>query len=95
MADSKVLTLFVYDISDDRTRQRIAGILDDRLTRVQESVFEGWMQPKEAQALGERLAAALEPQDSLRLYCVPETQVTQCRSFGALPIMAPQDYWLL
>lgn len=61
--------LAVYDIPDDRRRQRVARILDGYGKRVQYSAFEVVTRGDHFQRMVRRLQTALdEKQDNLRLY---------------------------
>lgn len=95
MAEAPMLTIFAYDIADDRRRTRLAALLEERLSRVQESVFEGWLTASAAGALCDRASLLLDDADSLRVYTVPRAALRHCRSLGPLPLMTPHDYWLL
>lgn len=73
-----------YDISDDKKRQKVADLLENVLTRVQLSVFEGEL-PLEVLAswVKRALAHIDEETDSLRVYhlcasCAPKTDVYGC-----------------
>ncbi len=95
MAEAPMLTIFAYDIIDDRRRARLAQLLEDKLSRVQDSVFEGWLTAAAAGRLSDRASLLLDDADSLRVYAVPRAALRHCRSLGPLPLMAPHDYWLL
>lgn len=90
-----MLIIFAYDVADDRRRARLAEMLEDKLSRVQDSVFEGWLTASAAQTLSDRASLLLDEADSLRVYAVPRAALRHCRSLGPLPLMAPNDYWLL
>lgn len=95
MAATPMLTVFAYDITEDRRRVRVAALLEQKLTRVQDSLFEGWLTAVAARALAERASLLLDDTDSLRVYAVPRRGLRHCHSLGPLPLMAPHDYWLL
>jgi CRISPR-associated protein Cas2 len=96
MPRGEMLTVFSYDVSDRKRRNRIARLLEDAATRVQYSVFEARMSRRSAEILGERLAAELQSGDSLRLYCIGRHGETRCRIYGdGTPIESAEGYWLL
>lgn len=95
MARTEMLTVFAYDIADDRRRRRVAGILEDGLVRVQESVFEGRLTGAATRRLIGRLEAAMRAGDSLRVYAVAADGLPRCHQSGGAPIMTDEDYWLL
>ncbi|MEQ8817871.1 MAG: CRISPR-associated endonuclease Cas2 [Thalassobaculum sp.] len=95
MAGVEMLTIFTYDITDDRRRRRAARILEGTLVRVQESVFEGRLTRSGARQLIGAVEAALDRDDSLRVYAVAADGLDRCHQRGGAPIMTDEDYWLL
>jgi len=65
---ARSLYLVSYDISDNRTRARLAHLLEGYGQRVQYSVFELWLTEKELDKLRPRLADAVEAEGTVRLY---------------------------
>ncbi len=64
-----MLILISYDLENDRSRARLAKLLQDFGPRVQKSVFEADVQPKEFERLCAKLAKfPLGKEDSIRLY---------------------------
>lgn len=55
-----MLVLVTYDLSDDKTRRRMATLLSGYGTRVQRSVFECRLSKKERGDLEDRLATCLD-----------------------------------
>lgn len=91
----EMLTVFCYDVSDDRRRHRIASLLEDSSTRVQYSVFESRMSQNRADALARRLASMLGKGDSLRVYAVGRNGERRSVVYGdAVPIERDEGYWL-
>lgn len=63
------LYVIAYDVSDDRRRRRLAGVLEGFGERVQESVFECWLDGARLRRLLERLESLIDPEcDRLRCY---------------------------
>lgn len=89
------LMVFSYDVSDDRCRNKIASFLEDKLVRVQRSVFEGYLTAEETKKLSKKLSSLLDSNDSLRIYAVPRSGLKNCKTFGPLPITGKADFWLL
>lgn len=84
-----------YDISDNRRRRRIAAMLEDDMTRVQYSVFEGRLSDARMTRLVNILEAAITNEDSLRVYCVGKVGERKCQVKGAgIPIDNGSRYWL-
>lgn len=96
MARGEMLTVFSYDVSEDRRRRKIARLLEDAATRVQYSVFEVRLARSHAQALGQRLAALLGPGDSLRVYVIGADGLARSRVYGdGVPFESEQGYWVV
>lgn len=63
------LWMVCYDITDDRRRADVAKVLEGRGLRVQDSVFELFLDSREKQALQQLLAGLVDlAVDSVRLY---------------------------
>jgi CRISPR-associated protein Cas2 len=63
------LWIVSYDVSDDKRRRLLAKTLARRMQRVQESVFEGWLNALEIRQLVEEVQSVLDlRQDRLRAY---------------------------
>lgn len=92
----EMLTVFCYDISDDRRRRRISSILEDKMTRVQYSVFEARLNTRTAKTLSKRIEKLLESGDSLRVYVVGANGEKRSATFGDTPPFETKEgYWLL
>lgn len=89
MAETEHTVVLCYDISRARTRRRVAGFLEDRLVRVQQSVFEGRMTPRRAYRLFDATSAMVDDGDSLRLYVMTREGLVKSRVFGGAPL--PED----
>lgn len=95
MARAEMLTVFSYDVSENKRRRKIARLLEDAATRVQYSVFETRMSRQKAEALAQRLAAHLGEGDSLRLYVIGHDGERRSRVFGdGIPFESNEGYWL-
>lgn len=89
------LFVFCYDISDDRVRRKIAGILELHGTRVQESVFEVRASQAQAQKLLRGLALLRLAGDSLRMYCLTQDGRARSQAEGGAPMPEATEFWLL
>lgn len=94
MADA-YLTVICYDIVSSDKRRRIASVLEREAVRVQQSVFEGWFTPDDADLLVDRLAPQLGERDSLRLYMITTTGLRHGRTVGATPPSTGRSYYLV
>lgn len=76
-----MLIVISYDLENDRERKRLAHTLKDFGPRVQKSVFEADVRPKELERLYAKLGKVkLGIEDSIRLYqlceaCAPKTRI--------------------
>tara|TARA_R110001583_G_scaffold131546_1_gene283302 strand:+ start:4501 stop:4869 length:369 start_codon:yes stop_codon:yes gene_type:complete len=96
MARGEMLTVFSYDVSDNKRRRKIARLLEDAATRVQYSVFEVAMGKADANSLGQRIAALLGEGDSLRVYVIGADGRARSRVYGdAAPFESEEGYWLV
>lgn len=94
MAETEMVMVFCYDVSDSRARRRVAGVLEDRAVRVQESVFEARLTPRGAHALFRAAARELGEGDSLRLYAVTAAGMRSSRVSGGAPLPEDHDFYL-
>ena len=95
MARGEMLTVFSYDVVEDKHRRKIAHVLESAATRVQKSVFETRMTKAHAEALSQRLAAMLGNADSLRVYVLGADGETRSRVFGnGAPFESDEGFWL-
>lgn len=93
MADH--LRVFVYDVSNDKRRRKIAERLEAQATRVQHSVFEARLTDIATQNLSEDLAKHLGDGDSLRVYLIGKTGLRHSKVYGkGIPIDEGANYWL-
>ena len=82
------LHLIAYDTPSDQRRRRVAKVLEGYGHRVQDSVFECWLNPLQRDALLQRLRRQLSlRQDSLRIYilCAKDVADVQCLGVGGRP----------
>ncbi|RCK26067.1 hypothetical protein TH8_10150 [Thalassospira profundimaris] len=94
MAGNRQLTIFSYDIRDDRRRRRIARLLEDQMVRVQYSLFEAPMTPDEVDLLRDAVEEELGADDSLRVYILTSDCVRRSFQVGGVPFPAEQGHFL-
>jgi CRISPR-associated protein Cas2 len=95
VADRAVLHLVSYDIADNKRRRRIAGVLEERAARVQESLFELRITSAVARALMAELVALTGAEDSVRIYAVPDAALPRCKVHGGPAIAGGGRFWLM
>ncbi len=89
------LRVYIYDITSDRRRSRVADALMTRATRVQLSVYEARLTNDKARSLFEEVEAMLAPGDRLRMYTIPDGALPKCHEVGGPPVRDGARYWLL
>lgn len=86
----KQFVLVTYDISNDKRRLKIMKALEDYGRRVQYSVFECHLTPKEIKRLKVRLAPLVNPKDwdSIRFYylCIDDVLRTEIIGRGEVSL---------
>lgn len=83
-----MLVVIAYDIADDRRRAEVAGRLLGWGERVQESVFECWLNAAELRLLKDTLAELVdETTDRIRFYrlCRKDTAGIRCQGLARPP----------
>jgi CRISPR-associated protein Cas2 len=89
MPDPRSFVVVAYDISDDRRRHRVAETILGFGGRVQGSVYELWISPRDLETLWHRLSRVIAPQDLLRCYLLCDADVRRIRSVGMQSPEAP------
>lgn len=87
-------TFFViaYDIPDDRRRTKVANILEGYGWRVNYSVFECVLNPRQYRTLRTRLVRIVVPaEDALRFYALCESCARRIETVGGLPVTEVPD----
>ncbi|MDM7462563.1 MAG: CRISPR-associated endonuclease Cas2 [Tepidimonas taiwanensis] len=79
-----VLHVIAYDIPDDRRRNRVARVLEGFGERVQDSVFECWLDARRYRSLVTRLSARIDTHtDKVRIYPLCGKDVADVLTAGA------------
>ena len=91
-----MLTLVVYDIADNRRRNKLAKFLEGYGRRVQESVFECFLSLDEMQRLHQQIERRVKrDEDNVRFYWIPPGAVSKSLTIGSpLPEPPPTSYIL-
>ncbi|MFM7426916.1 MAG: CRISPR-associated endonuclease Cas2 [Elainella sp.] len=89
-----MLVLIVYDIPDDKRRQKLATFLEGYGRRVQLSVFECFISLPEMKQLYEKVKRRVKPdEDNVRFYWIPADAVPRALTIGSpSPEPPPQLY---
>ena len=95
MAHPQHLYVFCYDIHKRADRDRVVGVLEQHLVRVQQSVFEGWLSHDAAKRLSEKTKNAAGADDNLRVYCLTKEGRERSIAFGGAPLPEAQEFWIV
>lgn len=91
------LWVITYDIADNRRRRELAKLLSQRLERVQESVFEGWLNFMEIREVIAQVEQIIQPDaDKVRAYPLAVRNEKRYQSIGLqTTVPRPQHYWIV
>lgn len=95
MAQAEHTVVFCYDIERAKTRRRVAAFFEERLVRVQKSVFEGRLTPFKAHRLFTAASSMIDDGDSLRLYVMTREGLMKSRVVGGAPLPEEGGFILL
>ena len=84
-----------YDISDDRTRSKVANLLADHGKRVQYSVFECRLDAKRLEKLVEKLKPFAEGNDSIRIYQICEACLKKVVLLGRGELTKEPEFYVV
>ena len=84
-----------YDISRSKLRRRVSALLEDRMVRVQQSVFEARLHLDAANQMFEYLESLIEEGDRLRMYVMQKNGLEKSRSAGGTPMAEDGSFWLV
>lgn len=88
--------VLVYDVVNDRRRNRLHRALKDYGTPVQRSVFEFDLDSKEADAMMLRVEKLInEEEDIVRLYRLCAACLTETRLLGEGTLSLDPDYYII
>jgi CRISPR-associated protein Cas2 len=91
-----MLVLIVYDIADDKRRQKLATFLEGYGRRVQESVFECFLSLQEMKALHLQVTRRVKPAaDNVRFYWIPVDAVPRTLTIGSEPPQPPPSVYII
>jgi CRISPR-associated protein Cas2 len=96
MSRDSHLRILCYDISCNKRRRRVATLLEDQGTRVQESVFEARLTDRKLRTLIKYLSRHLAATDNLRVYTIGKSGEQHCTVLGmGIPIEIETGFWLV
>jgi CRISPR-associated protein Cas2 len=91
-----MLVLVVYDVPDDKRRLHLANFLEGYGRRVQESVFECFLDLEEMQLLYEKAQKQVKlSEDNIRFYWIPADALARTLTIGSEPPQAPPKCYII
>lgn len=91
-----MLVLIVYDIPDDRRRQKLATFLEGYGRRVQFSVFECFISLPEMKKLHDRVKQQVKPtEDDVRFYWIAADCLPRALTIGSQPPEPPPQLYIV
>jgi CRISPR-associated protein Cas2 len=91
-----MLVLVVYDIADDRRRTKLSDFLEGYGRRVQESVFECFLNLSEMQKLHQKVKRRVKlPEDNVRFYWIPADALGRTLTLGSDPPKPPPKVYII
>ncbi len=95
MARTLHTIVFCYDISRAKLRRRVSKLLEERMVRVQKSVFEARLHLEAANHMFDYLEAVIEQDDRLRMYVMAKGGLEKSRAAGGTPMAEDGAFWLV
>jgi CRISPR-associated protein Cas2 len=90
-----MLVLVVYDIPDDKRRQRLADFLEGHGRRVQKSVFECFVSLSEMKKLHDQVKRKVKPaEDNVRFYWIAADCLPKTLTIGSNPPEPPPKAYI-
>jgi len=95
MSASLETVVICYDIVAASDRRRVAKLLEARMVRVQQSVFEARITLVAANRMFERAAREIDAGDNLRMYVLSRPGLAKSRVARGAPLPEEGAFWLL
>ena len=91
-----MLVLIIYDIPDNRRRQKLADFLEGYGRRVQKSAFECFLTLNEMQKLHQKVQRRVKPtEDDVRFYWIPSDAVPRSLTIGSDAPQPPPSVYII
>ncbi|PSB21778.1 CRISPR-associated endonuclease Cas2 [filamentous cyanobacterium CCP1] len=91
-----MLVLIVYDIPDDKRRQKLATFLEGYGRRVQLSVFECFISLPEMKKLHDKVKRQVKPtEDNVRFYWIAADCLPKALTIGSSPPEPPPKLYIV
>ncbi|MBF2027911.1 MAG: CRISPR-associated endonuclease Cas2 [Oscillatoriales cyanobacterium C42_A2020_001] len=91
-----MLVLVIYDIPDNRRRQKLSDFLEGYGRRVQKSAFECFLSLNEMQKLYQQVQRRVKPtEDDVRFYWIPADAVPRSLTIGSEVPQPPPSVYII
>lgn len=91
-----MLVLIIYDIPDNRRRQKLSDFLEGYGRRVQKSAFECFLSLSEMQKLYQQVQRRVKPtEDDVRFYWIPADAVPRSLTIGSDAPQPPPSVYII
>lgn len=91
-----MLVLVVYDIPDNKRRNKLAKFLEGHGERVQLSVFECFLDLEEMKHLYQQIHKRVKlPEDNVRFYWISHDSVSRVLTIGGDQPQPPPKYYVI
>jgi CRISPR-associated protein Cas2 len=91
-----MLVLIIYDIPDNRRRQKLSNFLEGYGRRVQKSAFECFLTLSEMQKLYQKVQRRVKPtEDDVRFYWIPSDAVPRSLTIGSEAPQSPPSVYII
>jgi CRISPR-associated protein Cas2 len=91
-----MLVVVIYDIPDDKRRDKLATFLEGYGRRVQKSAFECFLSLDEMRKLYAKVEKKVNPQeDDVRFYWISEEAVSRVLVIGGSPPQPPPTVYII
>ena len=91
-----MLVVVAYDIPDDKRRLKLSNFLEGRGRRVQDSVFECFLNLDEMRQLHQQVLHQVKvEEDNVRFYWISRDAISQVLTIGSPPPEEPPNAYII
>jgi CRISPR-associated protein Cas2 len=91
-----MLVLIVYDIPDDKRRNKLAKFLEGYGRRIQLSVFECFLNLDEMRQVHQLVIDRVQPdEDNVRFYWISAEAISRVLTIGSLEPSPPPSFYVI
>ena len=91
-----MLVLVVYDVADNKRRNKLAKYLEGYGNRIQLSVFECHLSLKQMRQLYKKVASQVSAEeDNVRFYWLSPEAMSKVMTIGSIPPESPPSFYVI